>query len=227
MSGDNRATAHREIDVMRSNVIAVLAVLLLSAVYALGLAACAAPSTSAAESAGGVAADAPAAAYAAPAPAEPPATEPPAADGWLAGAHAPPATAAAPAASPAAAPLRPGSSFQAEAATYIHYYRTIGLTPEQEAVKEAALAKIPAPCCSENTLATCCCPCNMAKAAWGLSAYLIVHEGYDAPRLERTMREWLAGINPGGFRGDACYNGGCARPVHKDGCGGMHEDNVL
>jgi hypothetical protein len=137
------------------------------------------------------------------------------------------ATFASTAVSRGASPLRPGRDFQTEAATYIRYYRTIGLTPEQEAIKNAALSKISAPCCSKHTLATCCCPCNMAKAAWGLSAYLITHEGYDAARLERTIRDWLGAINPNGSRGDACYTGGCHRSVHQDGCGGMHEDEVL
>lgn len=136
-----------------------------------------------------------------------------------------------PAAPAAAAPeaVRPASSrdFRAETAKYIGYFKSIYLTPEQEAIKNAALTKIPAPCCSENSIATCCCPCNMAKAVWGLSAHLIVEEGYDAQRLEKAVRDWLAAANPNGFSGRACYTGGCARSIEHDGCAGMVEEVVL
>lgn len=125
--------------------------------------------------------------------------------------------------------VQPASSrdFRAETAKYIGYFKSIYLTPEQEAIKNAALTKIPAPCCSENSIATCCCPCNMAKAVWGLSAYLITEEGYDAQRLEKAVRDWLAAANPNGFSGRACYTGGCARSIEHDGCAGMVEEAVL
>lgn len=125
--------------------------------------------------------------------------------------------------------VQPASSrdFRAETAKYIGYFKSIYLTPEQEAIKQAALTNIPAPCCSENSIATCCCPCNMAKAVWGLSAYLITEEGYDAPRLEKAVRDWLAAANPNGFSGKACYTGGCARSMQHDGCAGMVEEVVL
>lgn len=125
--------------------------------------------------------------------------------------------------------VQPASSrdFRAETAKYIGDFKTIRLTAEQEAIKNAALTKIPAPCCSENSIATCCCPCNMAKAVWGLSAYLITEEGYDAQRLEKAVRDWLAAANPNGFSGRACYTGGCARSIEHDGCAGMVEEVVL
>src|SRR5689334_21557786 len=87
----------------------------------------------------------------------------------------------------AATPVR---NFRVEAARYIGYYHSYRLTPEQAAVKNAALSRMPAPCCSDNTMATCCCPCNLAKAVWGYSAYLIVEKGYDANRLEKAVRKW-------------------------------------
>lgn len=132
------------------------------------------------------------------------------------------ATAAQPASSVSAA-----RDFRAETTKYIGYFKTISLSPEQEAVKKAALTKIPAPCCSENSIYTCCCPCNMAKAVWGLSAHLIVNEGYDAQRLEKAVRDWLDAANPNGFSGKACYTGGCARSMQHDGCAGMVEEVVL
>lgn len=131
------------------------------------------------------------------------------------------------AAEPEAVQLASSRDFRAETAKYIGYFKSIYLTPEQEAVKNAALTKIPAPCCSENSIATCCCPCNMAKAVWGLSAHLIVEEGYDAQRLEKAVRDWLAAANPNGFSGRACYTGGCARSIEHDGCAGMVEEVVL
>jgi hypothetical protein len=61
----------------------------------------------------------------------------------------------------------PPRDFRAEAKTYIGYYNTIKLKPEQEGIKNAALTRIPAPCCSDNSIATCCCPCNLAQGRLG------------------------------------------------------------
>ena len=114
-----------------------------------------------------------------------------------------------------------------ETERFIAYYQSIRLTPEQERVKVEALASIPAPCCSENPLATCCCPCNMAKAAWGLSAWLISEKSYDVGQVRQAAKDWLAAANPGGFSGDACSNGGCGRPIRENVCGGMDQRKVL
>ena len=114
-----------------------------------------------------------------------------------------------------------------ETERFIAYYQSIRLSPEQERVKVEALASIPAPCCSENPLATCCCPCNMAKAAWGLSAWLISEKSYDVGQVRQAAKDWLAAANPGGFSGDACSNGGCGRPIRENGCGGMDQRQVL
>lgn len=114
-----------------------------------------------------------------------------------------------------------------ETETFIRYYQTIELTPEQERTKVEALSAIPAPCCADNPLATCCCPCNMAKAAWGLSAWLITEKGYTVDQVRQAAQGWLAAANPGGFTGNACYSGGCGRPIHDNGCGGMDDRHVL
>ena len=116
---------------------------------------------------------------------------------------------------------------RAETETFIRYYKTIHLTPQQERVKIQALSALRAPCCSENPLSTCCCPCNMAKAAWGLSAWLITEKGYGVEQVREAARSWLAASNPHGFTGNACHAGGCARPIHQDGCGGMDDSQVL
>ncbi|OGY99751.1 MAG: hypothetical protein A2945_02010 [Candidatus Liptonbacteria bacterium RIFCSPLOWO2_01_FULL_52_25] len=62
-----------------------------------------------------------------------------------------------------------------EAQRFIDINRNVTLTPEQEAVRVAALSQLPAPCCSEFTAATCCCECNLTRAIWGLSKSLIVN----------------------------------------------------
>lgn len=119
------------------------------------------------------------------------------------------------------------SGTREETTRFIEYFRNIPLTPEQERTKVEALTAIPAPCCAENPLSTCCCPCNMAKAAWGLSAWLITEKGFGAEQVREATRAWLAATNPGGFSGDACHSGGCARKISQNGCGGMKEAEVL
>lgn len=114
-----------------------------------------------------------------------------------------------------------------EAARFIEYYNTIQLTPEQERIKEDALTSIPAPCCSDFSIATCCCPCNLAKSVWGLAHHLIANEQYDAGTVGKTVRDWLEASNPAGFSGDACFTGGCERAFADNGCGGMDERHIL
>ncbi len=109
-----------------------------------------------------------------------------------------------------------------QAEEFLGYSKSIALTPEQEAIKREALSKLKAPCCDDNGLDTCCCPCNLAKTAWGLANYLIAEKHYDAAQVRGKVAEWLAFVNPDGFSGDACYSpGGCTRPISANGCGGM------
>ncbi|RMH19471.1 MAG: hypothetical protein D6696_10490 [Acidobacteria bacterium] len=110
---------------------------------------------------------------------------------------------------------------RAQTAEFIGYESSIELTAEQEAIKKEALTAIPAPCCSDNTAYTCCCPCNMSRSVWGLSNYLIAERGYGVEELRAKVEEWIDFINPQGFSGDVCYTGGCNRPFAKNGCGGM------
>lgn len=109
---------------------------------------------------------------------------------------------------------------------FIGYYNSIKLTPEQEKIKEEALGSIPAPCCKEYTMATCCCPCNLAKSVWGLSNYLIAEQNYDAVRLKKTVQEWIEFIHPAGYQGDSCSSGRCGQSFANDGCGGMKDQVV-
>lgn len=110
---------------------------------------------------------------------------------------------------------------------FMRYNDTIELTPAQEEVKKTALSAIPAPCCSDNTSYTCCCPCNMAKSIWGLSAYLIADKGLGADAVQAKVEAWIDFINPDGFSGDVCYTaGGCGRAFADNGCGGMHPSRL-
>ena len=112
-------------------------------------------------------------------------------------------------------------------AQYIDYEQTIQLSAEEEAIKREALEAIPAPCCSDNSAYTCCCPCNMARTLWGLAAHLIRNEGAGAAQVRQAAESWIAEINPGGFSGDVCYTrGGCQRPMAENGCGGMHPSRL-
>ncbi len=110
---------------------------------------------------------------------------------------------------------------------YIGFYNSIELTPEQKLIKREALSAIKAPCCSDNSAYTCCCPCNMAKSWWGLAHHLIVDEGYGADQVQAAVEGWIDFIGPKGFSGDACSTGGCGRAFHRNGCGGMSESKIV
>lgn len=111
---------------------------------------------------------------------------------------------------------------QKQTQEFLGYYQSISLNAQQEATKKRALSTIPAPCCSENSIYTCCCPCNMAKTVWGLSNYLIAQKGYNAEQVHQAVLDWIKFINPGGYPGDTCHTaGGCQRPFAQSGCGGM------
>ncbi len=120
----------------------------------------------------------------------------------------------------------PFTDVKAQTMQFIEWYDTIELTAEQKAVKKAALEPLPAPCCSNNTAYTCCCPCNMARSLWGLTHYLITEHGYNAEQVQAKVKEWIAYINPKGYSGDVCGTGGCNRPFEHNGCGGMRKGQV-
>lgn len=115
-----------------------------------------------------------------------------------------------------------------QTAEFIGYSRSITLSPAEQKVREKALRSMGAPCCKEFPVATCCCPCNLAKSAWGLANYLIARKGATAGQVEKSVEGWFAFVNPNGFSGDACNTaGGCARRFAHNGCGGMDEKNLL
>ncbi len=124
--------------------------------------------------------------------------------------------------SAAPAPMK-FTDVRGQSAEFVGYWKSIALTPEQEAVKKAALEALPAPCCSDNTAYTCCCPCNLSKTTWGLANYLIAKRGYDAEQVKTAAAEWIKFVNPTGFSGKGCYTGMCPKPFAQGGCGGMKE----
>ncbi|OGS05404.1 MAG: hypothetical protein A3G41_04420 [Elusimicrobia bacterium RIFCSPLOWO2_12_FULL_59_9] len=115
---------------------------------------------------------------------------------------------------------------QAQTEQFIRYNKTIKLSATQRKIKAKVLGSIPAPCCKDYSIATCCCPCNLAKGVWGLSHHLIAERKYSSKQVRQEVLRWMAFINPTGFSGDACYTGGCSRPFSKNGCGGMDEKHV-
>ena len=110
---------------------------------------------------------------------------------------------------------------------FMEWEKTIRLTPEQEAVKKAALTKMPAPCCNDSSAYTCCCSCNVSRTIWGLSNHLIAEQGADAETVETKVNEWITFTSPNGYSGKACYTRGCSRAFKHDGCGGMRRGNVV
>ena len=114
-----------------------------------------------------------------------------------------------------------------QAEEFIGYYHSIKLTPEQEAIKKAALEPMPAACCRDSSAYTCCCPCNLSKTIWGLSNLAISKYGANAQDVQQVVQSWMVYVNPtNGFSGDSCYKGGCSNPAHRGGCAGMEESKL-
>ena len=117
---------------------------------------------------------------------------------------------------------------KAQTKQFHEYERTIQLTAAQDAIYREALNGLPAPCCSDNTALTCCCPCNGARAWWGLAKHLVANLGYDAEATRAKVDEWFQFINPSGWSGKTCYSaGGCGKPFDEGGCGGMSASTVV
>lgn len=113
-----------------------------------------------------------------------------------------------------------------QATEFISYDRSITLTAAQKKLMDEALSSIPAPCCAQYSIASCCCPCNLAKSVWGLSKSLIARQRATAAQVSAAATEWLHFTNPAGYTGDACFTGGCNRSFGHNGCGGMDDRHV-
>jgi hypothetical protein len=124
---------------------------------------------------------------------------------------------------------------------FLDYYSTIQLTPQQDSIRISALEPLPAPCCDDNPMSTCCCPCVLARSVWGLSKYLITEKKYNAEELREAALQWLKfirrdyfvlrgleerGVDPAVFGlvyEASCYTGKCNYSFSEGGCGGMVE----
>jgi hypothetical protein len=126
---------------------------------------------------------------------------------------------------PAAIPIR-FTDAQRQATEFIAYDQATTLTPGQQSIMQQGLSAVPAPCCAQYSIATCCCPCNLARSVWGLSKMLITQHHADAALVKTAANQWLQFSNPHGYSGDACFTGGCNRPFEQNGCGGMDGAHV-
>jgi hypothetical protein len=79
---------------------------------------------------------------------------------------------------------------------------------------------------AQYSIATCCCPCNLAKSTWGLSKSLIANQHANATQVRAAASAWLQFTNPEGYTGDACFTKGCNRSFERNGCGGMDEGHI-
>lgn len=116
---------------------------------------------------------------------------------------------------------------EAEVRELMGHYAAIQLTPEQEAVRKAALEDLPAFCCNRFSAATCCCECNLSRTLWGLSKYLITKKQATAEQVRAAVIAWTETVNPDGYSGETCFTGGCPRSMKKGGCGGMKADQMV
>ena len=114
-----------------------------------------------------------------------------------------------------------------QTAEFIGFHKSIRLSAAQQTIYQEALEALPAPCCSDNSAYTCCCPCNAARAWWGLSKHLIADLDYDVEQVKEKVNEWFVFTNPKGYSGDICYTGGCGRSFANNGCGGMSESSLV
>lgn len=124
---------------------------------------------------------------------------------------------------------------------FIEHYNSITLTSVQNSIMQDALQPLKAPCCDDNSMATCCCPCNLAKAVWGLARYLIAEKDYNTEQVKESVLQWLRlvysnyyiiqelknkGVDPGKYglsHENACYVSECELQIVDRGCGGMRK----
>jgi hypothetical protein len=56
---------------------------------------------------------------------------------------------------------------------------------------------------------------------------MIAKQDASVEQVREKVRQWIAFVNPKGYSGKSCYNGGCARKFSNDGCGGMNADRLM
>lgn len=133
------------------------------------------------------------------------------------------------------------------AQTFADWFYEIQLAPEQAVVVEEALKTIPAPCCDDNSVFSCCCTkngriCNLTRSARGLAQWLVSQRGYGVEEVRAAVEEWLRFLKPDYYLAralesqgldpadhglaaheayESCYQGQCEAPLDAGGCGGM------
>jgi hypothetical protein len=136
---------------------------------------------------------------------------------------------------------------------FADWFYEIQLSPEQAARVEEALSPIPAPCCDDNSVFSCCCTrngkiCNLTRSARGLAHWLVSQRGFGVEEVRAAVEEWLRFLKPEYYlareleaRGldptqygllaheayESCYQGQCAAPLDAGGCGGMGLEVIL
>jgi hypothetical protein len=56
---------------------------------------------------------------------------------------------------------------------------------------------------------------------------MIAEQDAGVAQVQEKVKEWIAFVNPKGYSGRSCYNGGCARSFSNDGCGGMSANQLV
>ena len=114
-----------------------------------------------------------------------------------------------------------------QTAEFMAYNEEIELTAAQKELFEEVLTPLAAPCCSDRSALTCCCPCNQARTWWGLTKHLLVNLDYDVESARAKVEEWFEFTHPNGISEvSSCYTGRCPLPFAENGCGGMRPDHV-
>ena len=116
---------------------------------------------------------------------------------------------------------------RAEVEELMAYYEAIQLTEEQESLRVEALQPLPAACCNQFSAATCCCECNLSRALWGLSKFLIVEKEASAEQVRESAKAFYASVNDDAFPGNTCMTGKCGLPFKEGGCGGMNKNHLI
>ena len=81
-------------------------------------------------------------------------------------------------------------------AQFVEWFYTIELNESEQTLKDNALSALVAPCCDDNSAATCYCECSLTRSVWGLSAYLIRDKAFDEEGVRRAAFDWLRFARP-------------------------------
>jgi hypothetical protein len=122
---------------------------------------------------------------------------------------------------------------------FVDWFHTIELNESAQALEDSALSALVAPCCNDDSAATCCCECNLTRSAWGLPTSSGMGRSMKRafagpPSIRSDLRaptptsqpSWKRGVDSGGFgltTYDSCHRGITEFLVTEGGCAGMAE----